>query len=112
MSLIQFVYRTFDFSKQVVGQAFIHGLNLLISDQGASRSAGRNACVYYFFNVLIDTTFGECSLVSSISLTDINELGVAVIYGLLQLLSKLFIDVFHLKGIRSGEYDNPPRISH
>ncbi|KZT43000.1 hypothetical protein SISSUDRAFT_1030178 [Sistotremastrum suecicum HHB10207 ss-3] len=86
---------TFDFSKQVVGQAFIHGLNVLISDQGASRSAGRNACVYYFFNVLIDTTFG-----------------VAVIYGLLHLLSRLFIDVFHLKGIRSGEYDNPPRFSY
>lgn len=52
--------RCFDVSKQVLGQAFIHGLNLLVSGIGAVHSYGKNACVFYFFNVLIDTTLGEC----------------------------------------------------
>ena len=51
--------RCFDVSKQVVGQAFVHLLNLLISGLGAHHSkAGKNACVFYFFNVLLDTTLG------------------------------------------------------
>jgi hypothetical protein len=50
--------RLFDVSKQVVGQMFVHGVNVLISDLGSHHSAG-NACVYYFLNILIDTTVGE-----------------------------------------------------
>ena len=44
-------------SKQVVGQMFVHGVNVLISDVGSTRSSG-NACVLYFLNILIDTTLG------------------------------------------------------
>lgn len=51
--------RFFDVSKQVIGQMFVHGLNVLISDVLAHVSAG-NACVLYFLNILIDTTLGEC----------------------------------------------------
>jgi hypothetical protein len=51
-------FRLFDVSKQVVGQMFVHGVNVLISDVGSHHSAG-NACVYYFLNILIDTTLGE-----------------------------------------------------
>jgi hypothetical protein len=51
------IYRLFDVSKQVVGQMFVHGVNVLISDVGSARSSG-NACVFYFLNILIDTTLG------------------------------------------------------
>ncbi|GJJ07190.1 hypothetical protein Clacol_001390 [Clathrus columnatus] len=47
----------FDVSKQVIGQAFVHGLNLLISDIVANISQG-NPCDSYFLNVLLDTTLG------------------------------------------------------
>lgn len=47
---------TMDISKQVVGQAFIHGSNLLISDVTSHR--GANACGVYVSNILIDTTIG------------------------------------------------------
>jgi len=82
----------FDVSKQVFGQAFVHSLNLLISGLGAIHSSrGKNACVFYFFNVLIDTT-----------------LGVAIIYGLLHLVNYILINKFQLKGFMSGEYGSPP----
>ena len=50
--------RFFDVSKQVVGQLFVHGLNLLISDAVSQHTSG-NACVFYFLNILFDTTFGQ-----------------------------------------------------
>jgi len=51
-------YRLFDVSKQVVGQMFIHGLNVVISDLGSQQFSG-NACTYYFLNILVDTTLGK-----------------------------------------------------
>ncbi|KAI0308428.1 vacuolar membrane protein-domain-containing protein, partial [Amylostereum chailletii] len=80
----------FDVCKQVIGQMFVHGTNVLISDVGSARSAG-NACVYYFLNILIDTTFG-----------------VAIIYFILHLLTWLFTEKVHLKGFESGQYGSPP----
>lgn len=50
--------RLFDVSKQVVGQLFVHGANILVSDVVAHHSSS-NACVFYFLNILIDTTLGE-----------------------------------------------------
>ena len=50
--------RLFDVSKQVVGQMFVHGVNVLISDV-VSHLSTANACVLYFLNILLDTTFGE-----------------------------------------------------
>ena len=37
---------------------FVHGLNVVISDVGAHHKSA-NACVFYFLNVLIDTTLGD-----------------------------------------------------
>lgn len=50
-------YRLFDVSKQIVGQMFVHGVNVVVSDVGSTRTSG-NACVYYFLNILLDTTLG------------------------------------------------------
>ena len=50
--------RSFDVSKQVIGQMFVHGVNVLISDVVAHLST-TNPCVLYFLNILIDTTLGE-----------------------------------------------------
>ena len=49
--------RLFDVSKQVAGQLFVHGINLLVSGLVSHHTDG-NACVSYFLNILIDTTFG------------------------------------------------------
>lgn len=57
--------RLFDVSKQVVGQMFVHGVNVFLSDFGSNHTEG-NACVFYFLNILIDTTLGVfVSLVSN-----------------------------------------------
>ncbi|KAH7909743.1 vacuolar membrane protein-domain-containing protein [Hygrophoropsis aurantiaca] len=82
----------FDVSKQIVGQMFVHGMNVLISNLGSHHSSG-NACTYYFLNVLIDTT-----------------LGVALIYLFLHAASFILTTKLHLKGFRSGQYGTPPSI--
>lgn len=46
-----------DVSKQVIGQMFLHGSNLLISDVTALKHA-KNSCSLYLCNILIDTTLG------------------------------------------------------
>ena len=53
--------RSFDVSKQIIGQMFVHGLNVLISDIVSRLSSG-NACVLYFLNILVDTTLGKSFL--------------------------------------------------
>ena len=50
----------FDIAKQLAGQMFVHGVNLLISGVVAHVASG-NACVLYFLNILIDTTLGARS---------------------------------------------------
>jgi hypothetical protein len=82
----------FDVSKQVVGQMFVHGVNVFISDFGSHHSA-KNACVFYFLNILIDTT-----------------LGVALIYLILRALTYILADISQLKGFESGQYGSPPSI--
>ncbi|TFK25940.1 hypothetical protein FA15DRAFT_667932 [Coprinopsis marcescibilis] len=84
----------FDVSKQVVGQMFVHGVNVLISGV-ISELTDRNACVFYFLNILIDTT-----------------LGVLIIYGALHALIFLFSEKLGYKGFESGVYGNPPLISY
>ncbi|EGO02109.1 hypothetical protein SERLA73DRAFT_177853 [Serpula lacrymans var. lacrymans S7.3] len=83
----------FDVSKQIVGQMFVHGVNVFISDIGSHHSSG-NACVYYFLNILIDTTFG-----------------VALLYFILHLLNYLLTATLHLKGFESGKYGSPPSMA-
>ncbi|KAE9409802.1 hypothetical protein BT96DRAFT_806157 [Gymnopus androsaceus JB14] len=81
----------FDVSKQIVGQMFLHGVNVLISDL-LSHFSSANACVSYFLNILVDTT-----------------LGVALIYLILHVLTHIFSEKFHLKGFESGVYGSPPQ---
>ncbi|TFK43821.1 Vaculolar membrane protein-domain-containing protein [Crucibulum laeve] len=80
----------FDVSKQVVGQMFVHGVNVFVSDI-VSHHTSANACVLYFLNILIDTT-----------------LGVALIYVILHVLTYLFAEKWNFKGFESGVYGNPP----
>ncbi|KAJ8462124.1 hypothetical protein ONZ45_g18049 [Pleurotus djamor] len=80
----------FDVSKQVVGQMFVHGVNVLISDL-ISHHSSANACVSYFLNILIDTT-----------------LGVALIYFTLHAFTYVLSERLQLKGFESGKYGNPP----
>ncbi len=82
--------RLFDVSKQVIGQMFVHGVNVLVSDL-VSQHSDENACVFYFFNILVDTT-----------------LGVALLYIILHLLTYLFAEKFQLIGFESGVYGKPP----
>ncbi|KAI0775900.1 vacuolar membrane protein-domain-containing protein [Trametes elegans] len=84
----------FDVSKQVFGQMFVHGVNVLISDVVAHLSSG-NACVLYFLNILLDTTFG-----------------VGIIYLVLHVMTYLLTEKCHLKGFESGVYGTPPRINY
>lgn len=56
--------RSFDVSKQIIGQMFVHGVNVLISGVVAHLSSG-NACVLYFLNILIDTTLGTYAAIDS-----------------------------------------------
>ncbi|PPR02651.1 hypothetical protein CVT24_002134 [Panaeolus cyanescens] len=84
----------FDVSKQVVGQMFLHGINVLVSSLFSIHNAA-NACVSYFLNILIDTTFG-----------------VALIYITLHALTRLFVEKFRIKGCQSGVYGNPPSVAY
>ncbi|KAJ6616240.1 vacuolar membrane protein-domain-containing protein [Mycena sp. CBHHK59/15] len=84
----------FDVSKQVVGQMFVHGVNVLISDL-VSHHSSNNACVFYFLNILIDTT-----------------LGVGLIYVNLRVLTFVMSERFHLKGFESGIYGTPPSFKY
>lgn len=84
----------FDVSKQIVGQMFVHGVNVLISDLGSHHNAG-NACTYYFLNVLVDTT-----------------LGVALIYIVHHGLTYLLAKRLRFKGYESGQYGSPPSIAY
>lgn len=80
----------FDVSKQVAGQMFVHGVNVLISDFGSHQSSG-NACTYYFLNILLDTT-----------------LGIGLIYLVLQSTTWVLSKKLGFKGLNTGQYGNPP----
>ncbi|KAG6832358.1 hypothetical protein H0H87_001823 [Tephrocybe sp. NHM501043] len=84
--------RIFDVSKQVVGQMFVHGANVLVSDMISDYTSG-NACVFYFLHILLDTT-----------------LGVALLYGILYALSDILVERLQWKGFESGVYGSPPSI--
>ncbi len=50
--------RIFDVSKQIIGQAIVHLLNLGISDLVSTPTNGNNPCTAYFVNVTFDVTVG------------------------------------------------------
>lgn len=84
----------FDVSKQVVGQMFVHGANVFLSDLISQHTAG-NACVFYCLHILLDTT-----------------LGVACIYVILRVLTHVFFEILQLKGFESGVYGDPPSFKY
>lgn len=54
------ICRTLDISKQMLGQLFVHTLNVILSSLGSIASEGaNNPCSLYFLNIAIDTTIGE-----------------------------------------------------
>ena len=96
-----------------MGQAFVHGVNVLISGVIAEVSAG-NACVTYFLNILIDTTLGElvtCVYEVTVYLWK-RFVGVAIIYFILHISTFFLTEKCHLKGFESGEYGSPPSLSY
>lgn len=105
------MFRLFDVSKQVVGQMFVHGANVLLSSLGSEHSG--NACVYYFLNVLLDTTLGTVRtptifVLGWLIIVVYAVPGVGVIYINLHFLTYLFSEKLNLKGFESGVYGDPP----
>ncbi|KAI7898686.1 vacuolar membrane protein-domain-containing protein [Cokeromyces recurvatus] len=82
-----------DVSKQFMGAAVVHFLNLAVSYiAGRPRNGGprTNLCVWYFLNVAIDTT-----------------IGVAILWFWLHLIQAL-LETCHVKQVRTGQYGSPP----
>jgi hypothetical protein len=77
---------TADVGKQIIGQAYLHASNVLISTL-VSHHERRDACTAYFLSILVDCT-----------------LGVLVIFATLKVISYLLITRLHLSGFRSGQY--------
>ncbi|CDR88089.1 related to Vacuolar membrane protein [Sporisorium scitamineum] len=78
-----------DVSKQLLGQLFVHILNVVLSDFVAS-GGGENPCSLYFLNILVDTT-----------------LGVFFIYIALKWVTHILTERFGLEGFVSGQYTPP-----
>lgn len=101
-----------DVGKQLVGQATLHALNILVRCAGmtmtrafwlhdttdtqismsAADSSDKNPCSLYFLNILIDTT-----------------VGVGIFYVGLLLYTKLFVKHLGPEGFTSGQYGRPPQ---
>ncbi|KAI3480120.1 hypothetical protein L1887_57719 [Cichorium endivia] len=79
-----------DVSKQMLGQLFVHILNVVLSDFVAS-GGGENPCSLYFLNILVDTT-----------------LGVFFIYVALKYVTWFLTERLGLEGFVSGQYAPPP----
>ncbi|KAI9481663.1 MAG: vacuolar membrane protein-domain-containing protein [Benjaminiella poitrasii] len=82
-----------DVSKQFIGAAVVHFLNLAVSYiAGRPHNGGpkTNLCVWYFLNVAIDTT-----------------IGVAILWFWLHLIQTL-LERCHVKEVRTGHYGPPP----
>ncbi|SPC60641.1 related to Vacuolar membrane protein [Ustilago sp. UG-2017b] len=78
-----------DVSKQLLGQLFVHILNIILSDFVAS-GGGENPCSLYFLNILVDTT-----------------LGVFFIYIALKFVTWFLTERLGLQGFVSGQYTPP-----
>lgn len=83
-----------DVSKQMLGQLFVHILNVVLSDFVAS-GGGENPCSLYFLNILVDTT-----------------VGVFFIYITLRLITHLLTDVWGKEGFVSGQYTSTSSARH
>lgn len=95
----------YDVSKQVFGASLVHILNLFLSilrlklstmimKRQQQQEDNDDPCDYYFLNILFDTT-----------------IGIPILYIFITLISICFSS-FGIKGIRSGEYGNPPLLKN
>ncbi|KAI8150172.1 vacuolar membrane protein-domain-containing protein [Fennellomyces sp. T-0311] len=82
-----------DVAKQFMGAGVIHFLNLAVSYIVGRPMNGpkTNLCVWYFLNVLVDTT-----------------LGVGILWFWLHSLQYVLERYLHVQYIRSGQYGPPP----
>jgi STIMATE family len=101
--------RLFDVSKQVVGQMFVHGVNVLISDL-VSHHSSSNACVSYFLNILLDTTLGRSASIRQTLPRFTFHIGVGLLYLILRTFAIILTEKLNLKGFESGKYGSPPSI--
>ncbi|CAH7674581.1 vacuolar membrane protein-domain-containing protein [Phakopsora pachyrhizi] len=89
---------TADVSKQVIGQAFVHMLNVWISGSTSLLPSRGNPCALYFINIFIDTT-----------------IGVFILYVTLLFFTKSICKAFKNTpvnlGLCSGVYPNPFLVS-
>ncbi|KAI8052466.1 vacuolar membrane protein-domain-containing protein [Syncephalis plumigaleata] len=86
----------FDVSKQAAGGIMLHTLNLvgsLFTGHDSADSGDTNPCVWYFLNILLDTTGG-----------------VFIIYICMQMYVKFAIRL-GVPDMRSGYYGRPPRVT-
>ncbi|KAI9226824.1 MAG: vacuolar membrane protein-domain-containing protein, partial [Piptocephalis tieghemiana] len=84
----------FDVSKQALGGLILHTSNLLGAYFGGQSTVEQsNPCIWYFLNILLDTT-----------------IGVGIVWLALGQLTKL-AERLDWPDTRSGYYGNPPRIS-
>jgi hypothetical protein len=86
---------------------FVHGVNVVVSDVGSTRTS-RNACVYYFLNILLDTTLGTFRFLLPCLAVPHTATGVYAIYITLFFLTWYLTEKLKLKGLRSGQYGTPP----
>ncbi|KAL3893825.1 MAG: hypothetical protein SGCHY_005616 [Lobulomycetales sp.] len=88
---------TLDTSKQAIAASMIHFLNILVSyvSQSSSDAPGSssNPCVFYFLNILLDTT-----------------VGVGLLYIFLKLLHRIAV-FYRVTEIESGVYGDPVSIN-
>ncbi|KAJ3004958.1 hypothetical protein HKX48_000974 [Thoreauomyces humboldtii] len=83
-----------DTSKQAIAAGLVHFANILIASiSGAASQESENPCVWYFLNILLDTT-----------------LGVAILALLLRGLHHI-VDALKIPDMRSGHYGSPPRLT-
>ncbi|KAJ3168744.1 hypothetical protein HDU87_000948 [Geranomyces variabilis] len=86
--------RAFDTSKQAVAAGLVHFANILIASISGSQSEeSENPCVWYFLNILLDTT-----------------LGVGILALILRGMHHI-VDKLRIPDMRSGHYGNPPRLT-
>ncbi|KND02303.1 uncharacterized protein SPPG_02777 [Spizellomyces punctatus DAOM BR117] len=87
-----FVVWALDTSKQAVAAGMVHFANIAIAYVSDSKESD-NPCIWYFLNILLDTTLGVGIL-------------ALFLHGL-----HYAVDYLKIPDMKSGHYGNPPRIS-
>ncbi|CEH17335.1 VACUOLAR MEMBRANE PROTEIN YPL162C [Ceraceosorus bombacis] len=84
-----------DVTKQMLGQGFVHSLNVFLSDWTSHHGTDRtNPCALYVLNIGVDTT-----------------LGVGFIYLAMRFLTHFLTDVAGIEGCVSGVYSAAPIVT-